>query len=241
MHLISHFSSGFCIGSFLFAIRSNGVKASPFLLPMLIGIGATLPDLDGVTIIFNRSVYYGNFWYSHRGILHSLFGIMPIAIVIAFFLTSFSRLSNKTHLLCRGFLVFVLLYAGCVIHILEDLPCPSVPWGGLRVFWPLSDQRIGGWSHIWWLNEYVMTILTIGMLLSLLVKVLMTKKMFYSSKVPRLLLVLNNGVILFLTTRFVIVSRYQDHTQWQLYQKGLLGSKVYAFVSSINSIYNNIW
>jgi hypothetical protein len=47
------------------------------------------------------------------------------------------------------------------MHLLGDLPTPSLTWGGIKLFWPLS-VAIGGSGHIWWWNNYDIFLIIAG-------------------------------------------------------------------------------
>lgn len=240
MHLLSHFCSGFCIGS-IFSLLGRQEGASSFTFPVLIGVGAVLPDLDGISVFFNHSVYYGSLWYSHHGALHSLLGMAPLSFLLASLIT---RCLNRRAAGTRSrspWLIFIPLYAGHVLHILEDLPCPAGPWGGLMTFWPLVFRRFGGWAHIWWVNEYLMVVLLSGALGSLVLLKIMQAWPSARPKLMATLLISINLWALFLALRFVLVSKYTDPLQWEEYQKALLGGPLYAFVRSWNTCIQPIW
>ena len=241
MHLISHFCSGFCIGSIFSSFIRKTPITSLFTFPVLIALGSIFPDLDGISVFFNHKVYYETFWYSHHGAFHSLLGIAPFSLLFSAIITFVRNRSTYASFYRSLFPIFGLIFFGNIIHILEDLPCPLGPWHGLMIFWPLSSNRFGGWAHIWWLNEYLMVLLFSGMLSSLL---LLGYMKAWPSTRPKLLkttLIIINLIVLFFSIRFVIVSRYMNPTQWQEYQRALLGDSFYTFVKFWNVVIQHIW
>jgi len=241
LHLVSHFCSGFCVGSILFRFGKGVPGVSTFTFPVLIGTGAMLPDLDGISIFFDHEVYYGSSWYSHHGALHSLIGIIPLSLILASIITIFWNRSKRCTPFRSLLLIFALLYSGNIIHVIGDLPCPLGPWWGLMMFWPVSTHRFGGWSHIWWLNEYLMMVLFIGALSSFVILGIMAKWPSTQSRRLETILILINLSVLFFLIRFIIVSRYIDPIQWQEYQTALLGEPLYTFLKSWNNTIQHIW
>lgn len=241
MHLISHIGSGICLGSIVYSLKRGNHEKSPFTIPLLIGAGAMLPDLDGVSIFFNHSVYYSSFWYSHHGALHSLFGIIPVSILVSLLITRVGRRVFENKFLHSHLSIFGLLYIGSVIHILEDLPCPPGPWQGLMVFWPLSTERYGGWGNIWWLDEYSMAVTTIGSICSMIILLVIANRQWARVAMLKALLVCSNSYVLFLTIRFVLFSKYVDPVQWEAHQRVLLGDFIYSVVKSWNVMIEHIW
>lgn len=240
MHLASHFCSGFCIGSI---ISSFGwvPGRSLFRFPVLIGVGAMLPDLDGISVFFNHKVYYGNAWYSHHGAFHSLLGIAFLSLLFTLIITIVWNPNGHCKNSLPSLRIFALLYLGNIIHIIEDLPCPLGPWQGLMILWPLLPNRFGGWSHIWWLNEYLMVVLFGSALSSLVIFEIIALRPSARSRLLKGMIILINLYALFLTFRFVIVSRYINPIQWQEYQKTLLGNSIYTLVKSLNTMIQHIW
>jgi inner membrane protein len=112
----------------------------------LVVLAGTLPDLDGIGILWSDTAYAA----MHRAAGHSLpFGLLLIAIAIAF------ADSRWTTAIGVG-LSFHL-------HLLLDL----VGTGGLplRYFWPISERGwsyAGRWELASWPNFAVMALTVIG-------------------------------------------------------------------------------
>ena len=60
------------------------------------------------------------------------------------------------------YLAFILAYW---THLIEDLPTPDGPWGGIRLFFP-SSVYVGGTGQIWWWNNYDIFLLCLSLLAS---------------------------------------------------------------------------
>ena len=70
---ISHSFFGFTTGFVLSPITKRlGISGKRTVL--LCTLGSLIPDIDSISLILNRQIYYDSKWYSHHGILHSVFG-----------------------------------------------------------------------------------------------------------------------------------------------------------------------
>jgi len=240
MHLISHFGSAFCVGSLLSPYSTKFGTFSRFSFPAIVATGALLPDIDGISVLFNHRVYYGTYWYSHHGAVHSLSGILFLSITFALVISVLSTRSLQFQLRRLG-IIIASLYLGSIIHLIEDIPCPPGPWGGLMLFWPLSCHRFGGWSHIWWVNEYLIAVSFFG---ALSIFVIMLIFRYYSSIYLKRLewaLIPLSLLILLLVAKYVIVSRYVNPVQWKTYQISLLTEPPYNFIKFWNDKIQCIW
>jgi len=84
-------------------------------------------------------VSLGRYQDEHRGLLHSLIGVLLITLLTAGYLEIFSRLVAWTHLgllpiAAGGFLI------GCLLHLIEDSCTPR----GVAWFFPFTSIRIRG-------------------------------------------------------------------------------------------------
>jgi hypothetical protein len=240
LHLVSHFGSGFVFGSVLAPFVSRRLGVPLLHLPTIIAVGTVLPDIDGVSVFFNHAVYYNQSWYSHHGCLHSLFGIIPCSLLFGLIITRVGKNNTLYRFPIHFLLVFAALYIGNIVHLAEDLPTPSGPWGGLMIWWPFTLQRFGGWSHIWWLNEYLMAVSILGLLSSFTLLRMMTAWPTRANQIS-VILIASDVILLVCLVRFVIVSRYITPLQWQEYQKGLLGESFYTYIRSLNDMLQGIW
>ncbi len=243
MHLISHFCSGFCAGSLMPRPSEEDSQALSILtVPTLTATGAVLPDLDGISVFFNHQIYYGPYAYSHHGSLHSPLGIFPLCLLLSY-LFSRCREGWSQRGLSRSYVsYFIPLYLGSLLHLLEDLPCPPEPWGGLMILWPFSVQRFGGWAHIWFLNEFLMVFTFGASCLSLCLLVIIAKRRLVAwSRFSRLVLVGVNLSSLLIVLVFVLVSRYESEEQWEQVQRALLGDGLHSLAGMLNRLVEAIW
>ena len=242
MHLVSHFSSGLCIGSFFMPFLGKKIpESSPFLAPVVIGIGATLPDIDGVSVFLNHGVFYGSQWYSHHGVLHSPVGSFFLCFLPTLIVGIYSLWRSRYELIRYCLLYSTLLLIGCMLHIVEDLPCPGEPWWGIMIFWPLSSQRYGGWSHIYWVNEYLMVVLSCGALISLALLAVMKKIPAKFHLLAASLMIGISTVTLAIALRFTWISKFENPIQWERYQKGIIGEPLFILAKFVNSLVQEIW
>ncbi len=231
MDLVSHVSSGICCGAAWTSLAHRPRMREPLLL----ALGVLLPDMDGATVLFNHQVYYSQDWYSHHGVLHSPLG----AALILSGACLVSRALGAGRRLAPGTAAWILF--GWLLHLVEDLPSPGEPWGGLPLLWPFSGRRFGGWAHIWWLNEYLVLLLCSGALLAilgvLLARMLSAK---WSNRVAFATFLVAVGV-LSQAAVFVAVSRYESLPQWKAYQHDLLGDQAWSLVYGIDHSLDFLW
>jgi hypothetical protein len=241
MHLISHLGSSIVLATTiaLFLNENNRYK-NKYNIITLVGVGGILPDIDAISVLFDHSIFYSNAWYSHHGAMHSVFGIIPLAMTLSILSLYFKVNAGLTHIHKILAFNFAMIYLGCIIHQMEDLPSPEGPWGGLLLFWPISNERFGGWSHFWWQNEYLETLFFVAAVYSLLLYHVYTKY-FQIKKIAFYALLAGNVGAIYLGSKFTLTSRYYDHPHWIIYQKKLLGDSIYSAINSFNRAYEMIW
>ncbi|NPA36383.1 MAG: metal-dependent hydrolase [Chlorobi bacterium] len=173
MAILTHTLSGIAVGTVM-ATFSKGKTKSKLFIAATGGLGGIFPDLDVISLwsgfdktigkIFNlshngRDIFSEQFWYSHHGILHSVTGILFVASIISvlFFIISKnlkpSSLHKHNHFFNSHILYFIAFFSGAIIHIIEDMPTPGGPWGGVMLFFPYT-KHFGGTGNIWWWNNY---------------------------------------------------------------------------------------
>jgi hypothetical protein len=240
MHLISHIGSAVVVTATIAPFINVTKRHNIFKLILLASVGVAAPDIDAISVLFNHSIFYSNYWYSHHGALHSLFGVLPVTLLFAFFAVVLERKSTQYSSYKTLIFYFSVIYSGNVLHIIEDLPAPPGPWNGLMLFWPFSSGRYGGWSHFWWQNEYLEVLFFLSATYSLVMLVLSNGLKRYKQPLCYLLVGCNT-VVLVLAVKFSVASRYIEPSQWERYQIELLDRPVYDAVNSLNSLYSQIW
>jgi len=94
-------------------------------------IAATIPDLDGLSILFGQQAY----WNWHHRVCHNLpFGILACLIL--------ATISGKT------FRLFILYLALFHLHIDMDIFGSGQGWG-IFYFWPFSNWMFDN-THLSW-------------------------------------------------------------------------------------------
>lgn len=183
MDIISHTLSGTAIGT---VFCSYNKKDKKLWIILFASLGGALPDFDAFSLWSKfddvigklvplqhtgKEIYFGKFWYSHHGSLHSL--IAAIGIPLLFFVISYLCI-NKKNANLTGLLryfknkkVFVLaFFLAFFLHLLEDMPTPHCVWGGVNLFFPFGSY-IGGYGKIWWWNNYdIFIIITLIILIN---------------------------------------------------------------------------
>ena len=171
MDIISHTLSGIAISTIVAAISKKALWEKG-LIVFCGGLGGALADIDSISLwsrfdstigaFFHlphkgSDIYFSNYWYSHHNFAHSLVGglIITLCLFVIFSLpvTVFSKNDSRRNMFRRIGVYWVVLFLGYVMHLLGDLPTPSLTWGGIKLFWPLP-VAIGGTGHIWWWNNY---------------------------------------------------------------------------------------
>lgn len=136
MHIQTHILSGWCVANCLpFSPRQR-------LLAML---AATLPDLDGLGIVFGQKAY----WDYHHILGHNL----SFAILLSIVLTLFAR---SRRLLCLG-TFFTLVH----LHLVMDYFGSGPNWP-IVYFWPV-DRTLwlnpNPWEFTSWQNTTAFLVL----------------------------------------------------------------------------------
>lgn len=237
------------------------VKPSHKLLIIFIGgLGGALPDLDAISLWSKfddsiaaflglghsgKEIYFGKFWYSHHGALHSL--LAPLLLILIYLLSYLLRKRGSGWSELKNFwrrkpYYLASFYGGFLVHLLEDMPTPASVWGGVRFFFP-SEHYIGGWGKIWWWNNYDLVLIIVGVILiNGLLNFLPTK--LFRIKAYGALGTFSIGLLLFL---FQINNRpldfaYQNHAvdypameqASKDIQREILGDQLYSIMSEID-------
>jgi len=129
MHLQTHLMSGWCVANCL-----------PLLAPrdrLLLMLAATLPDLDGLSLLFGQEAY----WHYHHRLGHNV----PFALLLA---GVFAVLAT------RRATVAVVTLALVHLHFLMDLYGSGTGWG-IYYLWPMSSHPYttpAAWEFYSWQN-----------------------------------------------------------------------------------------
>lgn len=170
-----HVLIGFSLGNIFYALQEYAGKGRLPYAPVLFlsGVMAALPDVDS---LFG---HYGstNVFLGHRGITHSLLFVFIVSAAVALAIRGMEAAAGQGGEGRRrtggsaAWLIFPLLFAAGLSHLLGDLPQPSGPWGGIPLFFPLSSGgnyvRTGGWALTGWYDYRVMVLLSSAFLVSL--------------------------------------------------------------------------
>lgn len=240
MHLLSHVGSGICLG-YAVAYVVNDRTIKPIVVAWLIVIGAGIVDVDGITLFFSKEIFYSQYWFSHRGAFHSIIGAALLSMAVA---KSLAYTPLRSKLLSRTdffYQAWLWIWLGALIHLAGDLPTPAVPWNGIPLFWPISDARFGGWNQVWWVNEYLMVILTLGATTAILAWPLLNHSKLNLKCSQRAAIGIIHLVPIFIATRFILVSKFTDLSKWQEYQKSVLGENLYHSTRYINAVVESWW
>ncbi len=183
MDILTHIASGAAVSSVIAALSMK----KTFPVPRIIAAGAlggAFPDIDAVSLwskfdvtfgkLFGlthagKEIYFGKYWYSHHGFFHSAAAAVIAGFLIGCLVYLYCRIRREKEPSFGTFFkinlpVYLAFMSGCLAHIAGDLPTPASVWGGMRLFWPLTDYT-GGWGKIWWWNNYDIFIIIVTCLL----------------------------------------------------------------------------
>lgn len=240
MHLNTHICAGACVGS-LMALHIKGLpQKSKGIVILLFMIGSALPDIDAVSVLFYHKVFYASHWFSHRGAMHSICGLIILSALVTGCYNIAIRQQIICHFLQRFWMPFFFIVIGGGLHILADLPTPSTPWGGLLLFWPFSTVRIGGYGNIWWVNEYLMLLFAIAAFICL-VTIYFIGKDSRATKSCKAIVMITNLFVFFLASHFIWTSEFIDSSQWANHQIAIMGKPIYEIVHKINDFQSFLW
>ena len=194
MDLLTHIVSGAAVGGTVghFSPKKN----SALIFPVIGGFGGLLPDVDAISLWskFDTTIgkwlhlshpghviYSEKFWYSHHGFTHSIFAPVLYGLVFVLFAFLLKKITIQSYTSwVLPLSAFLLAYW---IHLLEDLPTPDGPWGGIRLFFP-STTYVGGTGQIWWWNNYDIFLLAFSLLIAnWIIHLLLRKKEIWKTRV----------------------------------------------------------
>ncbi len=234
---ISHSLFGFTAGFILSPITGKfGISRKRTVL--LCTLGAILPDIDSISLILKRQIYYGTNWYSHHALTHSIAGALLISFT--FMLLFQPRLSihsfKEKTALNKWFISFAVLCVGCIIHLPCDMITLPGVWNGIPIFAPFSWKRYGGWTHIPWKDFYLiyLSIITYAVFFIIYFAELIFKR-------KTIVLPVLSLVILFGATYHTYHSKFINYHQWNKQQKELVGERLYGFASRAEKMVFRLW
>jgi hypothetical protein len=265
MDIMTHTLSGIAISTIVASLSKKRIWEKGVIV-FCGGIGGALPDIDSMSLwsrfdstigaFFHlphngRDIYFSNYWYSHHNFAHSLVGglIITSCLFVLFSLPVivFSKNNNRRNIFNRIGVYWIALFLGYVMHLLGDLPTPSLTWGGIKLFWPLS-VAVGGSGHIWWWNNYDI-FLIIGGCCAINMGII---NIYHHSKKPFIRyfpLFICIGAFIFILHQIDqrnvnFVDRGQTKRIWERYweyeiksleiQKEILGEKLYDIMTNVD-------
>lgn len=139
MDIISHTFTGVAIGTVVAAVSNLSGRKKGWII--LLGIiGGAIPDFDAISLWSKFDSTIGSVFAALFLLFIAFLGIAMIRREYSF--NAFKRRIIKYRYGCSSFLL------GYLFHLLEDMPTPSGPWGGVNLFFP-SNTYIGGYGKIW--------------------------------------------------------------------------------------------
>ncbi|GAB5556873.1 MAG: hypothetical protein SchgKO_10860 [Schleiferiaceae bacterium] len=260
MDLLSHTLTGIAVGTVFSALSKTSWKGKTAIV-LAGGLGGALPDFDAISLWSGfdatigsalglshsgSEIYFGKFWYSHHGAMHSL--LAPLVILGMVILFRFWRKEKRqpstgsTHGVPK--LVYPAFFFGFFFHLLEDMPTPASVWGGVNLFFPSSDY-VGGYGKIWWWNNYDLFLIILSVIFcNLLLEAI--QWLGPKIKIPRgmaaIVFGLGFGLFIFQIQSRPVDFSYSGHTvNYNQYEKqsleiqrDLLGDRLYEFMYDLD-------
>lgn len=124
MDTVTHGLTGWLIAR---ALPEKWKEGHPKSFAALLAVSAVFPDADGVTSLLGSEAYLR----IHRGLSHSLPGILTVSLVLTYLFTRYGKLKDRKA-------VFLMATLGQISHILLDL----LNSYGTQVLQPFSDARL---------------------------------------------------------------------------------------------------
>lgn len=135
-------------------------RATPRATAALL-IGANLPDIDLVTLLWGN-IHYLSY---HRGFTHSILGITLGALILAFTIYGENNLVRRAATEPRFLRLFLVALAGTASHFLLDYTNSY----GIRPFLPFNDQWFA-WDLVFIVDPWILFIFFIGLGLPFLLR-----------------------------------------------------------------------
>jgi membrane-bound metal-dependent hydrolase YbcI (DUF457 family) len=225
---VSHSFFGFTAGFILSPLTSRfGIsrKKTVFLCTW----GAVIPDIDAISLVLDKGVYFGLKWYSHHGLTHSFTGAFLLSMISTalFHPSQTFRIRQSRSVFQEWIITLAIIFVGAALHLPCDMVTLPGVWRGIPLWAPFSWTRYGGWAHIPW-SDYYLIYVSIGTyLLFIPIWTLETALKKNSPTLPVLSILLLSWAIV-----HVYQSRFINYRQWEQEQRRLLGEDLYRFARS---------
>lgn len=178
MDIITHTLSGVAVAAFVSNVSGARLKDNSVLV-LCGALAGAFPDIDAISLwsgfdatfgkwfelpASGRTIYSGNYWYSHHAFLHSLLAsvLFSLCFVLVFYLYQrfvCRQIKVERNRLLRLGITFLLAYN---VHLFQDMLTPSGSWGGIAYWWP-GTNYVGGLGYIWWWNNYDLFLIVLGL------------------------------------------------------------------------------
>ncbi len=234
---VSHSFFGFTAG-FALCPLTDKLGISRKRTVILSTLGSVMPDIDAISLVLNRKIYFGLKWYSHHGLSHSFSGALVIAIAfIMIFQPGLTLQALKDKASRKTWIVSLFVFfTGSLIHLPCDMVTLPGPWKGIPLLAPFSWQRFGGWTHIPW-KDYYLIYISIATYI-VFIPVFMLE---YFLKKKTALLPLISIFILSWAVYHTYNSRFINYSQWEKEQKQLVGKELYQFANNLEMKISRLW
>jgi len=244
MMVLNHGLSGYVCARVALPLLRRHAPLSPAGLTGAIALGAMMPDMDILSRLGGRALYFSDAWFAHRQASHSLLGTLILALILGFVFVLLRASGaerrgrpgapNRSLAESRRRWLWLAgaLWVGGLLHLLGDLFTPGMP---LPLLWPLAD-RFGSWSHIGWFSPYLLWLFLATLGLEQVLKALARTRGLDAAAASghpggtafsraTVLAGASWGLYLLAAFRWVeymVVSRYDSAGQWTAYQATML-------------------
>ncbi len=198
-------------------------------------LGAIAPDIDWITIFFDKETYFGFKWYSHHSFSHSIIGCLFLGLAFFFLYMGLEKLNICKYINKKTISILIALFVfECLLHVFCDMVTIPGIWEGIPVFAPFSWKRYGGWSFMPW-RSYLTIYLAVGSFMTFFFISFIETKMKISKYVlPSVALVL-----LTFGGYNVLNSKYISQEQWEMKERKLVGDNLYDFTRRLENLSYN--
>jgi len=197
-----------------------------------------IPDIDSISLVINRNVYFGHHWYSHHAFTHSVVGVLLLNLtcMLLFQPKILWKVFNKDASFKAYTTTYIILVMGALIHLPCDMVTLPGSWEGIPLWAPFSWSRYGGWSYIPW-KDYFLIYLSLGTY-AVVSLIWMTEHLLQKRT---LILPLLCMLILFGSSYHVFSSKFVNYHQWEEEQKQLIGNELFIFAQRVESKVAYLW
>jgi membrane-bound metal-dependent hydrolase YbcI (DUF457 family) len=228
MMTLNHGLSGYLVGQVAMPLVRQRSPVPVGALGAAMFLGAMAPDIDVLSRLVGRDVYFSDGWMGHRAASHSIVGTLVLGLVVGWIVRAFLAWRGGAATARHGFAWLAACgWAGGLLHIFGDLFTPGM---AMPVFWPLAERH-GGWRHIGWFSPFLLWWFVGTIALGTAMRAVASR----AAGARGAMEAARWGVYAMGSygwLHYLVVSRYESGEQWQAYQRTLLPDVLIAPLSA---------